>query len=148
MISVDDLFTAGIGFDVVGAVLLAMGLLVSAKQSVRRAYVGFGGIGFGQLLVTDAPPDELVIPAGGDQRFAVLRKHQAGNGALVATDYGNDFGRLPIQTQRVRNLGWIESIQRRAVGLSAHPAAKSEHKESDGACSAPVTSPNTARMNI
>jgi hypothetical protein len=50
VISVDDLFTAGIGFDVVGAVLVAKGLLVSAKQSFRRAYVGFGGWGFAQLV--------------------------------------------------------------------------------------------------
>jgi hypothetical protein len=49
LLSVDDLFTAGIGFDVVGAFLLARGLLVSAKQSLRRAYIGFGGLGFGQL---------------------------------------------------------------------------------------------------
>jgi hypothetical protein len=50
MFSADDLFTAGIGFDVVGAVLLAKGLLVSATQSFRRSYVGFGGWGFGQLV--------------------------------------------------------------------------------------------------
>jgi hypothetical protein len=41
--SVDDLFTAGIGFDLVGAILVAKGLLVSAKQQWRRNASGYGG---------------------------------------------------------------------------------------------------------
>jgi len=50
VLSVEDLFTAGIGFDVVGAVLLGKGLLVSPKQQFRKGASGWGGYSFGQAL--------------------------------------------------------------------------------------------------
>ncbi len=43
IVSVDDLFTAGIGFDLVGAYLLGKGLLVSPAAIVRRCTTYTGG---------------------------------------------------------------------------------------------------------
>jgi hypothetical protein len=50
LLSVEDLFTAGIGFDVVGAVLLGKGLLVSSTQQFRKGASGWGGYSFAQAL--------------------------------------------------------------------------------------------------
>jgi hypothetical protein len=42
-LSIDDLFTAGLGFDLAGATLLALGLLASPRDVVRRSATFYGG---------------------------------------------------------------------------------------------------------
>ena len=79
-VTVDDLFTAGIGFDIAGALMLAKGLLVPASEQVKRNASGYGGYSFYQVISWS---EDWVDAVFGASSLAVGFVFQAAGYALV-----------------------------------------------------------------
>jgi hypothetical protein len=79
-LSLNDLASAGIGFDIAGALLLAKGLLVSAKAQWSRNVSGWGGYSFGQII---AWAEDWVDAVLGASSLAIGFALQAADYALI-----------------------------------------------------------------
>jgi hypothetical protein len=68
-LTVDDLFTAGIGFDIAGVLMLAKGLLVPASEQMKRNASGSGGYSFLSELHRYRADLKTAVPFAGHRGF-------------------------------------------------------------------------------